>query len=304
MSTVYLITHRTDYSYEKPVSSSYGQLHMLPRELPTQHCTSSSVDFDPRPELYRERIDFFGNRAAYFALHEPHRHLSVKVTSVVEVKERAAELSLFGHQRWEDVRDVVAAGGDNIPHEAVQHLLDSPRVAAADVYREYASTAFTPGQGVFEAVAALCSQIHNDFEYKPGSTSVTTTLAKSFASRRGVCQDFAHVAIACLRSLGLPARYVSGYLETDPPPGRPKLTGADGSHAWLSVFIPEAGWVDVDPTNDQFVGDRYITTAIGRDYGDVPPMNGVIYTTGKTEKLDVAVDVTVVEPELTPLSAT
>jgi transglutaminase-like putative cysteine protease len=295
MSTIYRVTHRTDYSYEKPVSSSYGQLHMLPRELPTQHCRSASVDVDPRPERYRERTDFFGNRAAYFALHEPHRHLRVTVTSVVEVQERVAELSLFGQQSWEDVRDVVAAG-DNIPHETLQHLLDSPRAAAADIYRDYAAAAFNPGAGVVEAVAALCSQIHADFEYKPGSTSVTTTLEKAFANRRGVCQDFAHLGIACLRSLGLPARYVSGYLETDPPPGRAKLTGADGSHAWLSVFIPEAGWVDVDPTNDQFVGDRYITTAIGRDYGDVPPMNGVIYTTGKTEKLNVAVDMAVVEP--------
>jgi transglutaminase-like putative cysteine protease len=293
MSTIYRVTHRTAYSYEKPVSSSYGQLHMLPRELPTQRCSSASVDVDPEPELYRERIDFFGNRAAYFALHEPHRHLSVTVTSVVEVQERAAELSLFGQQPWEEVRDVVA--GDDIPHEAVQYVLDSPRIAASEVYREYAAAAFKPGQGVFEAVAALCSQIYSDFEYKPGSTSVTTPLERAFTNRRGVCQDFAHLGIACLRSLGLPARYVSGYLETDPPPGRPKLIGADGSHAWLSLFIPEAGWVDVDPTNDQFAGDRYITTAIGRDYGDVPPMNGVIYTTGKTEKLDVAVDVTVVD---------
>jgi transglutaminase-like putative cysteine protease len=297
MSTTYRVTHRTQYSYEKPVSSSYGQLHMLPREMPTQHCSSAVVDVDPQPELYRERTDFFGNRAAYFALHEPHRELSVKVTSVVEVQERIAELSLFGQQPWEAVRDVVAAGGDDIPHGVVQHLLDSPRIAAADVYRDYAAAAFSPGEGMFEALASLCSQIHADFEYKPGSTSVTTTLEKAFTKRRGVCQDFAHLGIACLRSIGLAARYVSGYLETDPPPGRPKLTGADGSHAWLSVFVPEAGWVDIDPTNDQLVGDRYITTAIGRDYGDVPPMNGVIYTTGKTEKLDVAVDVTAVAPD-------
>jgi transglutaminase-like putative cysteine protease len=297
MSTTYRVTHRTQYSYEKPVSSSYGQLHMLPREMPTQHCSSAVVDVDPQPELYRERTDFFGNRAAYFALHEPHRELSVKVTSVVEVQERIAELSLFGQQPWEAVRDVYVSRGDDIPHGVVQHLLDSPRIAAADVYRDYAAAAFSPGEGMFEALASLCSQIHADFEYKPGSTSVTTTLEKAFTKRRGVCQDFAHLGIACLRSIGLAARYVSGYLETDPPPGRPKLTGADGSHAWLSVFVPEAGWVDIDPTNDQLVGDRYITTAIGRDYGDVPPMNGVIYTTGKTEKLDVAVDVTAVAPD-------
>ncbi|HEX3802099.1 MAG TPA: transglutaminase family protein [Solirubrobacteraceae bacterium] len=291
MATVYRVTHRTEYAYEQPVSSSYGQLHMLPRELPVQRCRSAGVSIAPEPELLRERVDFFGNRVAYFALHEPHQRLSVTVSSVVEVQERAAELSLFGQHSWEQARDTVAAGAEGIPQEVVQYVLDSPRAASAGAYRDYAAAALTPGAGVFEAVAALCSQIHADFEYRPGSTSVTTPLAEAFANRRGVCQDFAHVGIACLRSLGLPARYVSGYLETDPPPGRAKLTGADGSHAWLSVFVPEAGWVDVDPTNDQFVGDRYITTAIGRDYGDVPPMNGVIYTPGRTERLEVAVDV-------------
>jgi transglutaminase-like putative cysteine protease len=128
----------------------------------------------------------------------------------------------------------------------------------------------------------------------PGSTSVTTPLAEAFRKRKGVCQDFAHLGIACLRSLGLPARYVSGYLETDAPSGKPKLTGVDGSHAWLSVLIPEAGWLDVDPTNDQFAGDRYVVTAYGRDYSDVPPLNGVIYTEAKSNKLKVAVDVVAV----------
>ena len=265
MATNYRITHRTDYFYEQPVSSSYGLLRMLPCELPGQHCRSARVRIEPEPERRSERIDFFGNRVTYFALHEPHEHLSVEVTSVVEVQGRSTELSLFGHHSWEAVRDAIAAG-DGIPSDVSQYALDSPRAAGSEVYRDYAASAFTPGAEVFEAVAALSSQIHADFEYRPGSTSVSTPLWEAFANRHGVCQDFAHLAIACLRSLGLPARYVSGYLETDPPPGRAKLTGADGSHAWLSVYVPEAGWVDVDPTNDQFVGDRHITTAIGRDY--------------------------------------
>ncbi len=296
MATNYRITHRTEYSYEEPVSSSYGQLHMLPCELPIQHCRSARVRIDPEPERRSERLDFFGNRVTYFALHEPHKHLSVEVTSVVEVQSRASELSLFGHRSWEAVRDAVASG-EGISYEMTQYVLDSPRVAADDVYRDYAASVFTPGAEVFESLAALCSKIYADFEYRPGSTSVTTPLSEAFANRRGVCQDFAHLGIACLRSLGLPARYVSGYLETDPPPGRAKLTGADGSHAWFSVFVPEAGWVDVDPTNDQFVGDRHITTAIGRDYTDVAPMSGVIYTLGRTDRLDVAVDVTVLAPD-------
>ncbi len=170
-------------------------------------------------------------------------------------------------------------------------MLDSPLVEATGAYREYAAASFTPGRNLLDAVISLSARIHADFAYESGSTSVTTPLAEVFAQRKGVCQDFAHVGIACLRSVGLPARYVSGYLETDPPPGRPKLTGVDGSHAWFSVLVPGAGWLDVDPTNDQFAGGRYIVTAYGRDYSDVPPMNGVIYTEGKTESLRAIVDV-------------
>jgi transglutaminase-like putative cysteine protease len=300
MATVYRINHRTEYLYEQPVSSSYGQLRMLPRELPGQRCRFAWVSVTPTPELNRERLDFFGNRVTYFALHEPHERLCVEVTSVVEVEGRGAGLSLLGEQSWETVRDTIGAGdaaGAGIPHEVIQYVLDSPRVARSETYRQYAQAAFKPGAGVFEAIAALCSKIYTEFEYRPGSTSVTTSLEEAFGNRRGVCQDFAHLAIACLRSLGLPARYVSGYLETVPPPGMQKLTGTDGSHAWLSVFIPDAGWVDVDPTNDQFVGDRHVTAAVGRDYGDVPPMSGVIYTVGREARLEVAVDVTALPPD-------
>jgi transglutaminase-like putative cysteine protease len=169
--------------------------------------------------------------------------------------------------------------------------LDSPLVQAGDVYREYAEAAFAPGRPLLDALAALSELIHGDFQYEPGSTSVSTPLAEAFAARKGVCQDFSHLAIACLRSLGLPARYVSGYLETEPAPGHPRLVGVDGSHAWVSVLVPEAGWIDIDPTNNQFVNGRYVVTAVGRDYGDVPPLNGVIYTEGKTDSLTVQVDV-------------
>jgi transglutaminase-like putative cysteine protease len=159
------------------------------------------------------------------------------------------------------------------------------------VYRDYAADSFADGRPLLDAVQSLTAQIHSDFTYEPGSTSVATPLAEVFEQRKGVCQDFAHLGIACLRSVGLPARYVSGYIETDPPPGKPKLKGVDGSHAWLSVFVPEAGWLDIDPTNDRVVNSRYVVTAHGRDYRDVPPLNGVIYTEAKTQTLRVAVDV-------------
>ncbi len=284
----YRVTHSTKYVYESDVTSSYGQLHLLPRDAPGQRCVSAQVDVVPAPSVLRERIDFFGNRVSYFWIHDPHVELTVTTTSLVEVEERPHGLSLLSGESWEEARDAAAGAGGL---DAVQFALDSPLVEASDVYREYARRSFTPGRSLIDAISALCGQIHGDFEYKPGSTSVTTPLAKAFEKRTGVCQDFAHLAIACLRSLGLPARYVSGYLETDPAPGRPKLTGVDGSHAWLSVLVPGAGWLDVDPTNDQFTNDRYVITAFGRDYADVPPLNGVIYTEGKTQSLKVAVDV-------------
>jgi transglutaminase-like putative cysteine protease len=291
MIAIYRVTHRTEYSYESEVSDSYGQLHLLPRELTGQRCRTAAVTIDPTPEVYRERVDFFGNRTGFFAIHEPHLALTVTATSTVEVDDRADRLSLFGHRPWEEVRDQVREGGAPERIEAVQFALDSPLVKSSDAFLQYASGLFTDGRPLLEAVAALSSQIHADFEYRPGSTSVTTPLATVLEQRQGVCQDFAHLGIACLRSLGLPARYVSGYLETDPPPGQAKLLGTDGSHAWLSVLVPDAGWLDVDPTNDQFVNGRYVTTAHGRDYGDVPPLNGVIYTGGKTQTPRVSVDV-------------
>jgi transglutaminase-like putative cysteine protease len=281
----YRVTHRTSYFYASEVTSSYGQLHLLPRDAPGQRCLSSEVDVVPAPSVLRERTDFFGNRVSYFWIHEPHLELTVATTSVVQVDERPHGLSLLTGESWEEARDSAS------DLDAIQFVLDSPLVVASDVYRIYAQESFTAGRSLIDAVSALCGQIHADFEYKPGSTSVATPLIEAFAKRQGVCQDFAHMGIACLRSLGLAARYVSGYLETDPPPGRPKLTGVDGSHAWLSVLVPGAGWLDVDPTNDQFTNDRYVVTAFGRDYGDVPPLNGVIYTEGKTESLKVAVDV-------------
>jgi transglutaminase-like putative cysteine protease len=291
MATTYRITHQTDYQYEAEVSSSYGQLHLLPRELPGQRCSAAEVVVDPSPEDYHERADYFGNRVSYFAIHRPHRALKVTTNSIVEVDERPEGLWLFGDRPWEEARDMVRSGRTQDPLDAVQYVLDSPLVRASDIYRAYAAASFTPGRQLLDAVMSLSSRIHADLAYEPGSTSVTTPLDEVFEQRAGVCQDFAHIGIACLRSLGLPARYVSGYLETDPPPGGTKLTGVDGSHAWLSVLVSEGGWLDFDPTNDQLVDGRYIVTAYGRDYSDVPPLNGVMYSEGTTEKLRVVVDV-------------
>jgi transglutaminase-like putative cysteine protease len=295
MSVVYRVTHRTEYRYESDVVPSYSQLHLVPRELPGQTLRSSKVMISPKPEYFHERIDYFGNRVAYAAIQEPHRMLRVTADSVVEVSDRQHSPSLLGERPWEQVRDEARTSDVDDGMDAAQFALDSPLVHGSDEFADYAGVSFTPGRPLVEAVTDLCSRIHADFEYKPGATTVNTPVTEVFEKRAGVCQDFAHLGIACLRAIGMPARYVSGYLETDPPPGRPRLKGADVSHAWLSVLLGEGDWLELDPTNDKLVNERYIVTAYGRDYSDVPPLKGVIHTHGKTKKLKVTVDVVAVD---------
>ncbi|MDT7584587.1 MAG: hypothetical protein QOE32_2137 [Pseudonocardiales bacterium] len=287
----YEVTHRTEYRYPSTVSSSFGEIIMLPRDLPGQACVRSELVIDPAPHDLRQRIDFFGNRVAYFAVLAPHTRLSVTATSLVRVHGRLAEASPALEIGWEQARDQLRADTVGELLEARQFVLDSPLVTLSEQLAEYAAPSFPSGQPVLAAVTDLASRIYRDFEFLPGATEVKTTIDEVFARRAGVCQDFAHVAIGCLRSLGLAARYVSGYLETRPPPGKARIAGADVSHAWVSAFVPGAGWVDVDPTNDQLVNDRYVTTAWGRDYTDVPPLKGVIFTQGDVQDLRVSVDV-------------
>jgi transglutaminase-like putative cysteine protease len=283
--STFRVTHTTAYAYEEEVAASHSLLHLLPRDGEGQACVTTEIASSPRAGDYAEHTDFFGNRVGYLAIHEPHRSLRITATSVVEVAER--EPTLFADVPWERARDGVGV-------DAVPFALDSPLVAASAALRAYAEPSFAPGRSLLGAVTELASRIHADFAYAPGATEVATPLEDVLEGRRGVCQDFAHLGIGCLRSLGLPARYVSGYLETDPPPGRPKLVGADASHAWFSVLVPEAGWLDVDPTNDQLVNHRYVVAAFGRDYRDVPPVSGVISTEGGGADLTVSVDVSVV----------
>jgi transglutaminase-like putative cysteine protease len=287
----YRVTHRTEYRYESEVSSSYGELHMLPRDFSGQTCRESRVRIEPEPNDYRERIDFYGNRTAYFAVLDAHTRLSITAESVVDVVDRQRVLALVGDQPWEVARDRLRLDRAGDLLEVRDFLLDSPMVAVSPALLAYAAPSFPPGRPVVEALADLTSRIHGDFTYKHGATSVGTTLTELLELRKGVCQDFALLAVGCLRSLGLAARYVSGYLETYPPPGRPRMVGADASHAWASAFVPGAGWIDLDPTNDQFVTDRYVTTAWGRDYRDVSPVKGVIYTESKSDEMEVSVDV-------------
>lgn len=283
------IRHRTEYDYDGSVDLCHNEARLQPRDTARQRCVRSLLVVEPWPQVYHERVDFFGNRVAYFAVQEPHTKLVVTATSEVHVGQ-GDSVDLARSGAWEKARlllgDLDLAKGAAVR----QFVLDSPLVQIAPEAKTYAEPSFAPCRPLLEAVADLMSRIYRDFTYLPGFTEVTTPLAEVFTHRKGVCQDFAHIGIACLRSLGLPARYVSGYLETLPPPGKEKLVGSDATHAWFAVFDPEQGWVDFDPTNDQLPGQQHITTAWGRDFRDVTPLKGILYGSGE-HRLAVSVDV-------------
>jgi len=291
----YRVVHVTRYAYGAPVVLAHNEARLQPRETATQRCALSEVVVDPLPAVTAVREDVFGNRVLYFALQEPHDRLVVTATSEVEVTVPYAP-DLPDVPAWETARDALAVAGDAPRRAARQFMLDSPCAVVAPGVRAFAAPSFAPGRRLDEAVADLSARIHHEFEFDPDSTTVATPVTEVLAQRHGVCQDFAHLAIACLRSMGLPARYVSGYLETQPPPGKPRLQGADVSHAWFAAFMPGVGWVDFDPTNDVQPGDRHVTTAWGRDYADVTPLKGVIFG-GGAHTLDVAVDMVRLEAE-------
>jgi transglutaminase-like putative cysteine protease len=280
---IYDVTHVTEFDYEERVSVSHHIARLTPRRSDRQRPLAHAWQFEPTPAVVREHQDVFDNRVTFFALHGPHRRLIVTSRAVVDV---APAPPLPGESpAWETVRD----GIDDAPIELYDFVVDSPFVAAAPAYADYAAASFPPGRPIVEGFVDLTRRLHADLAYAPGATTIATPVAEVFRRRTGVCQDFAHLAIACLRSLGLPARYVSGYLETVPVPGEPRLVGADASHAWVAIHVPGCGWIDGDPTNDRVPADRHVTLAWGRDYGDVSPIRGVIQGGGEQSTPD-AVD--------------
>jgi transglutaminase-like putative cysteine protease len=287
----YRVTHTTTYFYDKLVSLCHNLVHLTPREDARQTCLHRELQVTPAPTLLREQVDYFGNHATYFTVEEPHEQLVVRATSSVEVA-ASAPPDPAGTPPWEAV--VASLKQDRSPQglEACQFVLDSPYVKASPELAGYASPSFPPGRPVLEAAMDLMRRIHAEFCYDPTATTVTTPLSEVLECRRGVCQDFAHLQVGCLRSLGLAARYVSGYLRTQPPAGQPRLVGADASHAWVSVYCPGFGWVDLDPTNGVIPSDKHIVLAWGRDYDDVSPIKGVNLGGGQ-HGVSVGVDVAV-----------
>ena len=286
----YSVTHRTTYRYHQDVAYSRLVAHLVPRATPRQKSFSFELTLSPEPVNHSRRSDFFGNVTSWFTIDEPHAALEIFAESrvgVEPIKPYAREMSVS----WETARATFEVPADPETLEALQYTFDTPLTATDDVVVAYARSSFTRGRSLFSCVRELTSRIHADFTFDKEATDTRTTVKRAFELRAGVCQDLAHVGLAAVRSMGLAARYVSGYLLTHPPPGRERLIGADASHAWFSVWIPPFGWVDFDPTNDMLPSDEHITVAWGRDYGDVTPIHGII-TGGSEHEVEVAVDVT------------
>ncbi|MES2733838.1 MAG: transglutaminase family protein [Bacteroidota bacterium] len=285
----YRIVHITRYKYHESVNLCHNEARLIPRSNAWQVCKFSQVNIEPLPEEYSEREDFFGNRVSYFAIQHPHEQLMVKVISEVQKTAIETQTDLFGGISWERAKLELLSNKPDLL-DARQFVLESPMLASSLTVEQYARVSFTAGRPLLEATHDLMRRIHKDFDYVPKFTTIATPLSEIMRQRKGVCQDFAHLSIACLRSMGLPARYISGYLETVPAPGTERLTGADASHAWFSVFVPGSGWVDFDPTNNLIPSTKHITLAWGRDYSDVSPLKGVVFSAGK-HALSVSVDV-------------
>ncbi|MBF0152216.1 MAG: transglutaminase family protein [Magnetococcales bacterium] len=284
----YRIIHTTRYSYGEPVTIGHNRVHLKPMDLPWQRCHRFELAVQPRPSMLQEFTDFFGNTVDYFEILESHRELEVKSTSFV-TRTLPFIPEPYATPPWESGSLGRVETNAEVHRHAI-FALESPMVPRTPHLADFARPDFPPGRPLVEAVLALTQRIYRGFRYQPGSTTVATPVDQVLEQQCGVCQDFAHLALGALRSLGLCARYVSGYLETDPPPGMARLEGADASHAWFAVFVPGLGWVDFDPTNGIIPARRHITVAVGRDYTDIPPVKGVVLG-GRDHVLSVAVDV-------------
>ena len=289
----YRVRHQTVYHYGGNVAHSHQLLHLGPRDLTNQLCHSRSITLNPEPSTQREDIDAFGNFATRLEYDLPHDRLEVLAEAAVEVRPPGDAVATES-AAWEEVRDALNYSGEPMTAghlDACRFRMESSIVPVKQVFSDYAADCFVQGRPLLSGAESLMHKIHRDFSYAPGSTHIRTRVVEAFAARRGVCQDFAHIMLACLRSRGLAARYVSGYLRTMPPPGVDAAwLGADASHAWVSVFSPPFGWIDLDPTNDVRVGTDHIVIAWGRDFGDVSPLRGVIVGGGR-HRLSVRVSV-------------
>lgn len=297
-SARYRIIHKTEYCYDSPVSLAQQLAHLWPRDCAWQHCSERVLEIDPPPTFRRDEQDVFGNPLTRLAFERPHEQLQVIARLSVEVSTRPA-LALVTSPAWEiNSAALTYSGKPLLPEllEACRFRFESPYVRLKRNFVEFSDSCFPVGRPMLEGAHALMNKIFTEFTFDAEATQVATPLVEVLENRRGVCQDFAHLMLACLRSRGLAARYVSGYLLTQPPPGQPRLIGADASHAWVSVFCLTHGWVDFDPTNNIQPGLEHISLAWGRDFSDVSPLRGVILGGGVHDP-DVQVTVMPVDDE-------
>ena len=290
----YRVLHETRYKYQSKVTLSQQYLHLTPRIFDYQDTEAHRIQIEPAINEGFEAIDYFGNHSRHVALTLPHDHLLVHAESTVALRARPGLAQIAGSPPWEGVRDTMATDKRPATLEACRYLYASPHVAWFHELEAYARLSFTPGRPVLDAAFDLTRRIFGDFEFDSAATDISTPLDQVLRGRRGVCQDFAQLMIGCLRSIGLPARYISGYILTHPPAGQPRLIGADASHAWVSVFCPYLGWIDFDPTNRSLVQHEHITLGWGRDFSDVTPMRGIVLGGGQ-QTLEVRVTVTPLE---------
>jgi transglutaminase-like putative cysteine protease len=287
------VVHETRYAYEPAVKNAQHMAHLKPRASECQQLLSHELRVLPEPERQVESMDVFGNTRTFFSLPAAHQRLTVVADSLVST---CAPVRPESDLSWEQVRERFRYHAGAAYDPAAEFAFASPYVPRHEDFVSYARPSFAAGTGLLAAAHSLMERMHEDFAYESESTEVSTPALEALQLRRGVCQDFAQVMVACFRSMGLPARYVSGYLLTEPPPGRPRLVGADASHAWASLYVPQAGWCDFDPTNNRAPGEDYVTLAIGRDYSDVSPIRGVLHG-GAHHTLRVGVTVSPVEDE-------
>ncbi|XOV94797.1 MAG: transglutaminase N-terminal domain-containing protein [Bacteroidota bacterium] len=285
----YEVTHITSYVYDFPASLCHNIIYQIPSVHPYQKLLDYEYEINPEPTSLTRRKDFFENEFIYFSLQKTHQELVVTSRSKVELfRPNWMDINPQETPAWESIAAVLHTTEEM--NDIRQFYLDSPFVPSFNEIRNYAEESFFPGRPIMDAMMDLNHRINSDFRFTPGFTEISTPLREVFEEKKGVCQDFAHFGLACARSMGLAARYMSGYIETLPPPGKPKLVGADASHAWMALYIPEIGWVEFDATNDLLVNDKHIRVATGRDFGDVVPMKGVVYS-GGGQTMDVSVDV-------------
>lgn len=286
----YRVRHYTEYSYNEAVSTCYNRVCLTPVDATGHHRISSEISIVPTPDEQSDRTDFFGNRLSFFSIFKEHRKLRINSSSVVEIDKLDTQaLAASANVTWQEAVATLANRVD-LDHEIAQYTLPSNYVPDSQLILEFAADCFEEGATLWSSCHALMNKIFRQIEFKPGFTTVNTPVESVIKFKKGVCQDFAHLMIACLRNMGIAARYVSGYIETIPPPGKVKLVGADASHAWVSVYFPDAGWVEFDPTNNLLPSDMHIRVAYGRDYYDVAPIKGIVFNSGE-QNLLVKVDV-------------